>query len=326
VTINILGTDDAPVAQGDSYTLAVDAPLNVAAPGVLVNDADPEGSALSAHLVAGPLHAASFIFNTDGSFEYMPEPTFFGDDTFTYKTSAGGLNSADVVATIDVTRAFATVETTDSHGNTTTTIYDSQGNHPWSTQSSTVDDAGHSTSTTVTYRDGTVQGSVFDTTGQPWSQQNYDLDAQGHVTNASVFYDDGTVQAAIFDTDGQPWSQQRFVLDAHGHVTNATVLYDDGTVQGVTYDTTGQPWSQQNYVLDAHGHVTNSSVLYDDGSVQAAIFDTDDQPWSQQNFVFNAQGKLTNSSVFFDDGTVQTSVYDAQGKVVDASTHFDLII
>jgi VCBS repeat-containing protein len=95
VTIHILGTDDPPVAQGDAYTLAVDAPLNVAAPGVLANDgADPEGNALSAHLVAGPTHAGSFIFNADGSFEYMPEPTFFGDDTFTYRTSAGGLNSA----------------------------------------------------------------------------------------------------------------------------------------------------------------------------------------------------------------------------------------
>src|SRR6202008_3926042 len=38
VTIHILGTDDPPVAQGDAYTLAVDAPLNVAAPGVLAND------------------------------------------------------------------------------------------------------------------------------------------------------------------------------------------------------------------------------------------------------------------------------------------------
>jgi hypothetical protein len=35
---------------------------------------------------------------------------------------------------------------------------------------------------------------------------------------------------------------------------------------------------------------------------------------------------LTNSSVLFDDGTVQASVYDAQGMVVDASTHFDLMI
>src|SRR5262249_38406994 len=84
-TIAVTPVDDPPVAQGDSYTLAVDAPLNVAAPGVLANDSDPD-SALSAHLVAGPLHAASFVFNPDGSFEYVPEPTFFGDDAFTYRT------------------------------------------------------------------------------------------------------------------------------------------------------------------------------------------------------------------------------------------------
>jgi VCBS repeat-containing protein len=318
VTIHILGTDDAPVAQGDAYTLAVDAPLDVAAPGVLANDTDPD-SALGAHLIDGPMHAASFIFHADGSFEYMPEPTFFGDDTFTYRASAGGHDSSDVVDTIHVTRPLATVETTDSNGNTTTTTYDSKGDQPWSTQSFTVDDAGHTTDTTVTYRDGTVQGSVFDTTGQPWSQQNFIRDAQDHVTNSSVFYDDGTVQAAIFDTDGQPWSQQNFVVDAQGHMTNSSVFYDDGTVQGTTYDTTGQPWSQQNFALNAQGQVTNYSVLYDDGTVQSSVFDTTGQPWSQQNFVFNAQGQETNYSVLYDDGTVQ-------GRHLDSSTLFDLMI
>ena len=249
--IAVTPVDDAPVAQADLYTLAVDAPLNVAAPGVLANDADPEGSAITAQLVSGPANAANFVFNADGSFQYMPASTFFGVDTFIYRASDGGLNSADVMVSIDVTRPFSTVSTTDADGNTAFTTFDAQGNQPWSSQSSSFDNVGQETGATVNYRDGTVQSAAFDTTGQPWSQQNFIFDAQGRLTQSSVFYDDGSVQGAAFDTTGQPWSQQNFILNAQGQLTDVSVIYDDGSVQGTHYDTTGQSWSQQNFVQAA---------------------------------------------------------------------------
>src|SRR5439155_24243478 len=40
VSIIITGVNDAPVAVNDSYTTAEDTTLNVAAPGVLINDSD----------------------------------------------------------------------------------------------------------------------------------------------------------------------------------------------------------------------------------------------------------------------------------------------
>src|SRR6185503_7293938 len=51
VSIPINPVDDPPVTQADSYTTAEDTPLNIAAPGVLGNDADPEGAPLRAELV-----------------------------------------------------------------------------------------------------------------------------------------------------------------------------------------------------------------------------------------------------------------------------------
>ena len=59
--------------------------LNVAAPGVLANDSDPDGDTLTAaSWSAGPAHARSFTLNADGSFTYTPRPGYSGTDSFTY--------------------------------------------------------------------------------------------------------------------------------------------------------------------------------------------------------------------------------------------------
>jgi hypothetical protein len=48
--------NQAPSAAGDAYTTAEDTPSSVAAPGVLANDSDADGDALTARLVSGPAH------------------------------------------------------------------------------------------------------------------------------------------------------------------------------------------------------------------------------------------------------------------------------
>ncbi|PYT00800.1 MAG: hypothetical protein DMF63_05700 [Acidobacteria bacterium] len=75
-----------PTANPDSYSTNEDTPLNVAAPGVLGNDTDPDpGTTLTAVLVNGPSNALSFTLNPNGSFDYTPSPNFSGSDSFTYK-------------------------------------------------------------------------------------------------------------------------------------------------------------------------------------------------------------------------------------------------
>src|SRR5204863_692463 len=46
-TITISPVNDLPVGVNDEYTTAEDSPLEIAAPGVLVNDTDIDGDALS---------------------------------------------------------------------------------------------------------------------------------------------------------------------------------------------------------------------------------------------------------------------------------------
>ena len=102
VTVLILGTNDTPVANPDSYTVAEDATLTVAAAGVLANDTDVDGDALSAVLVTGPANG-SLTLNADGSFTYTPNANFNGTDAFTYRAHDGTVDSALATVTLTVT-------------------------------------------------------------------------------------------------------------------------------------------------------------------------------------------------------------------------------
>ncbi len=59
------------VAANDTYSVSESDVLTVAASGLLANDVDPEGNAITATLVAEPLHG-TVVLNADGSFVYTP--------------------------------------------------------------------------------------------------------------------------------------------------------------------------------------------------------------------------------------------------------------
>ena len=73
VTINVTGPNIKPVAKNDSYTVTRDEVLNVSAPGVLGNDSDPNGDAITAVLFtvnpAFPSRTShgTVTLNSDGS-------------------------------------------------------------------------------------------------------------------------------------------------------------------------------------------------------------------------------------------------------------------
>ena len=92
-------------AVADSYSFNAETPFDEPAPGVLAND--PDTSDLSAVLVSGPSHAASFKLNPDGSFSYTPSPGFAGTDSFTYSSKGlgGGLSEPTTVTLNVVGRA-----------------------------------------------------------------------------------------------------------------------------------------------------------------------------------------------------------------------------
>ena len=93
----------APTAVADGYAVDEDGSLTPnAGTGVLANDDDPDNDGLTAVLGAGPSHALTFELNGDGSFTYVPEPDFNGEDSFTYHATDGTLSSGTVTVTITV--------------------------------------------------------------------------------------------------------------------------------------------------------------------------------------------------------------------------------
>ena len=91
-----------PVAAADSYSVAEDTALAVAAPGVLANDLDPDGDPLAAMLASGPSHGTVSL-SANGSFTYTPSAEYSGADSFTYRASDGAATSAATLVTIAVT-------------------------------------------------------------------------------------------------------------------------------------------------------------------------------------------------------------------------------
>ena len=91
----------APVAANDSYTTNEDMPLVIAAVGVLGNDSDADGNALTSIISTGPSHG-TVTLGADGNFVYTPNANFNGTDSFTYIANDGTANSNIATVTITV--------------------------------------------------------------------------------------------------------------------------------------------------------------------------------------------------------------------------------
>ena len=117
-TISVSGTNTVPVAVNDTATTTENAIITGAAPGVLGNDSDPEGDALSVVAVAGSAGnlglpvvgnaGGSFVLQADGSYSFDPGTAFddlqLGEQRVTsvsYTISDG--NGGVATATLSIT-------------------------------------------------------------------------------------------------------------------------------------------------------------------------------------------------------------------------------
>ncbi|HKS37549.1 MAG TPA: tandem-95 repeat protein, partial [Verrucomicrobiae bacterium] len=100
VFVTVGPVNDPPVAANDNYSAAPETLLTIPAPGVLTNDTDVEGNALTAALVSTATQG-SLTLNADGSFTYLPAINYVGPDSFTYRANDGSANSA--IATVNIT-------------------------------------------------------------------------------------------------------------------------------------------------------------------------------------------------------------------------------
>ncbi len=88
-----------PSGSDDDYSTLEDQTLVIAPPGVLTNDSDADGDALTAQLISAPARG-TLTLAADGSFTYVPEANFQGTVTFRYRVSDGTSTSEPVTVTI----------------------------------------------------------------------------------------------------------------------------------------------------------------------------------------------------------------------------------
>jgi len=103
VNFKVLDPGKPPVAIKDTYTTTLGGTLTVASPGVLANDSDDEGHAITAIKVSDPLHG-SLILNANGSFTYTHNGSKDTTDNFTYRAFDGTNNSE--VTTVKISIPF----------------------------------------------------------------------------------------------------------------------------------------------------------------------------------------------------------------------------
>ena len=100
VRVYVKGANDSPVARHDYYVTVGGGEALKIDVGVLKNDTDPEGHALTAKLLTDAAHG-NLALNGDGSFTYRPHADFVGIDSFTYVANDCDLDSN--IATVSIT-------------------------------------------------------------------------------------------------------------------------------------------------------------------------------------------------------------------------------
>jgi bacillopeptidase F len=129
-SITVANANDAPVTGTDAYTMIKGGTLNVAVPGVLANDGDPDvGDTLTVTSYSLP-STGTLAGNADGSFSYTPPATYNGMAYFNYlaQDSAGTTRKGWVSIAVRLNRAPATVDDTVGTTSNTTLAINVLGN------------------------------------------------------------------------------------------------------------------------------------------------------------------------------------------------------
>ena len=90
VTITVKPVNDAPIAQNQQLTVEEDHSLNLVLMGT-----DTDSPHLSYAIESQPLHGK--VVQVDGQYQYIPNPDYFGEDSFRFSVSDGELSDSGLI-------------------------------------------------------------------------------------------------------------------------------------------------------------------------------------------------------------------------------------
>lgn len=94
-------TPMSPTAVPDTYNVKKNSLLKIDGIGITANDFDLNGDLFTASLVSPPKYG-KLSLQPEGSFSYIPNQDFFGEDAFFYQINDGAMNSKPAKVTIKV--------------------------------------------------------------------------------------------------------------------------------------------------------------------------------------------------------------------------------
>ena len=302
--VTVFTVGGVPVAKDDSYVAPRGVTTTIPASGILGNDSDPDGDALTATLVNGPEYGG-LALRPDGSFDYRPGPppgTPFeavkayhfdhlspdGRDTFFRTTGGAVAGDLDGDGTIELVAA--------GHRE------DGFGNFGWlvAVRANPETHAFDLVWSTHTWGNANAVGRDELNVGS--TPALGDLDGDGTLEVVAVSYcRDGIV---IFNHDGTPRVTSG-VIGCPGEQPKAALtladIDNDGLPEILRLVRDGQP-TIKLVAFDGDGSVLWESPVpdsrsYDDGQIVVADLDLDGEPEI-----------LTQRSVFHGDGTLVRTV------------------
>lgn len=233
VNLSIINVNDAPIAVDNLYTTDEDTNLSVRAPGVLSNDFDAESQVadLTAVLQTTVSHGM-LSFSNNGSFDYVPNPDYFGIDTFTYQAYDGLDYSTNATVTIVINSVNDyPIASNDSYlMSTNTSLYIPNPG----VLVNDYDPDNYPTNLTAVIANATVKGTI-------------NLSANGSFTYTPLEGFAGNDSFTYYAFDGMNYSNETFV--------NITII--DSNVPPVAYNDTYYAEKNSNLTIESPGILSN---------------------------------------------------------------------
>jgi VCBS repeat-containing protein len=231
----------APVALADSYAMDEATVLAVAAPGVLANDSDADGNALTPVLETEPVHG-TLALNADGSFTYTPAADYTGTDSFSYKPYDGIAVGDAVTVSLTVRPVFYALSVGNGSGDgsyTFGTVVTIQADAApagkvfdrWAGATAVIANVAAATTTltmprsaitvTATYQD--APAAIFDMTVAEWSSATRYLTVRGKgpAGKRVLLYDQNGLllgRCTVLSTGTWEWRVRRLALQVPNRV------------------------------------------------------------------------------------------------------------
>lgn len=244
LTPSAVTLDFPPTAQDDWFADSTSKVLNVASPGVLVNDREPTpGQTLSASVISSPTHG-TIVLKADGSFSYTPVNGWTGTDRFIYTANGGGASdtATAVIRVLDPAKGvfLAPPKAKDWKiygGWGTLSVVDltagmGMNNSQWGPLSTWI--VGSGAPLQLSADEQTVSVLVHNDPGSPWAALKFHLTTQSAVGN----YGPTDTSSGVIELSAQPAGTDGFVEYRGTFIPKAAGTYL-ASLQFVWRDTDG---------------------------------------------------------------------------------------